>query len=255
MLGGLLWLAAFSGLRAQADSTVWQVQVGAQATRFAYPSLELNPAESLQTSFKSGFLLGLSYSQPFLKDWLSPRWRFQIGLNFMQGGSGYHYRIDAPELVYNLRQRITTFSLEMPFSIKYQLSQNQAGSGFFLHFGGYLAAGLGGFYRRQLDVPVNETNNRFNTGFNLAGVQHVFSINQANIQEVFGSDVFPLSVFDLGIDTGPGYRWGHFSTELRFLYSLQSIDPPVAIINSSYNRLDMRHLQLRLLLRYRFGKD
>lgn len=250
----LLTAGRMLGLQAQADSTVWQLQAGLQATRFSYPTVELSAAETLETNFKPGFSLGVSLSIPFARQWLEERSRFEVGLNFVQGGSLYRYVIEAPELEYRLRQRITTFAAELPFALRYQITENQAGQGFFLRAGGYFSLGLGGFYRRQLAVPVNTTDNVFDPGFNLAGVQHVVSINRGNVNALLGSDVLPLNLFDLGMDGGLGYRWGRLSLEFRYLYSLQSIEPPVAIINAAYQRINVRHQQLRLLLRYRLGK-
>jgi len=254
VLTALISGGALLGLKAQGDSTVWHLQASLQATRFNYPTVELSAAEFLETGLKPGFTLGASLSIPFAREWLEGQSRFEVGLNLVQGGSLYRYVIEAPQLEYRLRQRITTFAAEIPFALRYQITENQAGQGFFLRAGGYFSVGLGGFYRRQLSVPVNTTDNVFDPGFNLAGVQHVVSINRSNVNAVLGSDVLPLNLFDLGMDGGLGYCWGRLSLEVRFLYSLQSIDPPVAIINASYQRLNVRHQQLRVVVRYRLGQ-
>lgn len=231
----------------------WALETGLNLAKFNIQNIEIAPEESLETSLKRGFQLGVQWRKKFIEDLLQGRLAFSVNVNLVQRGTNWKYRLRDDNLALDAQRNIRAFYLHLPLNLLYELPLTWNEGNFYLGGGAYMGLGLGGYYRETTEVIRNNTDLNFREGESLAGVQNVSSIDRSNVSRVAASDQIYLNLLDLGGRFSAGWRGQRMEFEINFLRGLMSLDPPVRILGVSLQQRNTYHQSFNFTVRWLLG--
>ena len=206
---------------------------------------ELDPSYSVDPDFRGGITIGLGFDYYFEENLA-----VDFGLVLYQKGFELEENFRDIDLSYNASYDVSTFYLELPVSIQYELPLVPEEHTLFFAIGGFLAIGLGGQNETQFTNIIDEESPQEDLNF-LGGAEFVSSIDEDNLVGLLFSDNLFFRRFDLGVITGIGYRYKQYSLRLNLNYSFLPLEPAINVagLDFGYSR---SNLNLALVLAYRF---